>query len=179
VVKCVYWFRVENGAAEVICNADPLMSPILRGYYKSDKVCGAGVGAVIGVLVGAAVGIFLGVLAGGAIASLACGPFAWLCLIAAVLVALIVAAAVAIAGAIAGGLIGRAAASEDPPVADDGRTIAQGDYVSTRGGLLTSGDDAGARVYWFVTGTTLHGRSSLSSPFSHTDPDSALVPDAC
>jgi hypothetical protein len=183
VVKCVYWFLVENNAAMVICNTDPDMSPILRGYYKSNKVCGAGVGAIVGAAIGAAVGIFLGVLAGGAIASIACGPFAWLCaiivVILAVLVALVVAVACVLAGAFAGGQIGRAAASGGPPAADDGSILMISDYVTTSGGLLTSGDDDGARVYWFVSKTTLHGASLLPSPFSHTDPDTNLLMDAC
>jgi hypothetical protein len=179
VVKCVYWSLVETNAALVICNTDPDTSPILRGYYKSDKVCGAGAGAVAGGLVGAVGGIFLGVLLGGLIASAACGPLAWLCLILAVLVALIVAAVCVLIGALAGGQIGKLAAGEDPPAADDGSILSQMDYVTTSGGLLTSGDDEGARIYWFVTGTTLHGRSELTPPYSHVDPDAALKKDAC
>lgn len=179
VVKCVYWFLVENGAAFVQCNIDTDTSPILRGYYKSAKVCGAGLGSTIGAGVGAVVGTFLGVLAGGAIASLACGPFAWLCLILAVLVALIVAAVCVLIGALAGGQIGKAAASGGPPAADDGSVLSASDYVTTKGGLLTSGDDDGARVYWFVTMTTLHGRSAAAPPFSHRDPDDNLLMDAC
>jgi hypothetical protein len=179
VVKCVYWFLVENNAAMVFCNTDPQTSPILRGYYKSDQVCGAGKGAIAGAVVGAAVGIFLGVLAGGAIASIACGPFAWLCLILAVLVALIVAAVCVLIGALVGGQIGKAVAGSDPATADGGGIISMSDYVTSKGGLVTSGDDEGARVYWFVTGTTQHGRSTLASPFSHTDPDVNLTMDAC
>jgi hypothetical protein len=179
VVKCVYWYLVETGAARVICNNDPDASPILRGYYKSDKVCGAGLGASIGGLIGAVGGIFLGVFLGGLIVSAGCGPFAWACIIIAALVALLVAAACVLIGAFLGGQVGKALAGEDPPATDDGRTIHQRDYVSTRGGLLTSGDDDGARIYWFVTSTTLHGQSSLEPPFSHTDPDAALLVDAC
>lgn len=148
VVKCMYWFLVENNAAFVECNNDPDMSPILRCYYHNDKVCGAGVGAIVGAVVGAVGGIFLAVLAGGAIASIACGPFAWLCLILAVIVALIVAAACVLIGALAGGQIGKAASSAGPPAADDGNTLSVMDYVTTAGGLLTSGDDDGARIYW-------------------------------
>jgi len=41
----------------------------------------------------------------------------------------------------------------------------------------------GARVYWFVTNTTLHGRSTGTPEFSFTDPDTNLTPpgagDAC
>jgi hypothetical protein len=179
VVKCVYWFLVENNAAWVICNTDGDTSPILRAYYKSTRVCAAGAGSVAGAVVGGVVGIFLGVLAGGAIASLACGPFAWLCLILALIVALVVAAVCALAGALAGGQIGKAVASGGPPAADDGSTLSIKDYVTTSGGTLASGDDEGARVYWFVTMTTLHGISMAPSPFSHKDPDAMLMMDAC
>ncbi|MBS0447626.1 MAG: hypothetical protein JSR59_16915 [Proteobacteria bacterium] len=179
VVKCIYWFLVENNAAFVQCNDDADTSPFLRGYYKNDKVCGAGLGSTIGAGVGAVAGIFLGVLAGGAIASLACGPVALLCLILAVVVALVVAAVSVLVGALIGGQIGKAAASGGPPVADDGNVLSVSDFVTTQGGLLTSGDDDGARVYWFVTSTTLHGRSGALSPFSHRDPDDNLPVDAC
>ena len=179
VIKCIYWFLAENGAALVICNTDVNTSPILRGYYKSDKVCGAGLGAVIGAAIGAAVGVFLGVLAAGAIASALCGPLVGLCLLLAALIALIVAAVCVLVAAFAGGQIGKVAAGEDPATADDGSVIAQSDYVTTKGGLLTSGDDEGARVYWFVTSTTQHGRSTMTAPFTHLDPDAVLMTDAC
>lgn len=182
VVKCRYWFRVENAAAFVFCNTDPDESPILRGYYHNAKVCAAGAGSTIGAVVGGVAGVFLGALAGGAIASLACGPFAWLCLILAVIVAAVIAAVCVLVGALAGGQIGKWAASDPGATADDGSVLVVGDYVTTKGGLLTSGDDQGARVYWFVDTTTLHGRSLLSPPFSHTDPDdpvTGLTIDAC
>jgi len=188
VVKCDYWFRIEQLAAFIFCNIDlPLIptagdltgSPILRGYYKNDKVCGAGLGASIGAVAGGVAGIFLGALVGGAIASAACGPFAWLCLILAVLVALIIAAVCALAGALAGGQIGKAAASSSAPSADDGSALHQGDYVTSTGGILTSGDDQGARVYWFVDNTILHGRSTETPPFNHNDPETNLTVDGC
>lgn len=179
VVKCDYWFRVNDFAAWIICNTDPDVSPMLRGYYKNEKVCAAGAGSTVGAVVGGVAGVFLGVLAGAAIASLACGPWVILCLILAVLVAAIIAAVCALVGAFAGGQIGKAAASDPGAVADGGSMLMVGDYVTTKGGLLTSGGDMGARVYWFVDNTTLHGRSTMSSPFSHTDPDAVLTTDAC
>jgi hypothetical protein len=188
VVQCKYWFLAENLAANVICNTDPDMSPILREYYKSAKVCGAGLGATIGAGIGAVAGIFLGVLAAGAIASALCGPLVGLCLILAMLIALIVAAVCVLVGALVGGQIGKAAAGGGPPAADDGSVLMMMDYVTTSGippggGLVTSGDDDGARVYWFVTSTTKHGQSMLPAPHSHTDPDMAFgapnPPDAC
>ncbi|CAN7741274.1 hypothetical protein [Variovorax sp. LjRoot178] len=179
VVKCDYWSRVTDFAAWVICNTDADTSPILRSYYKNAKVCAAGAGSAVGAVVGGVAGVFLGVLAGAAIASLACGPYVVLCLIAAVLVAAIIAAVCALAGALAGGQIGKAVATDPGAVADDGTMLMVGDYVTTKGGIFTSGGDMGARVYWFVDNTTSHGRSMMSSPFSHTDPDAVLRTDAC
>lgn len=175
VVKCVYWPLVQVNAAFVECNSDPDTSPILRGYYHNPAVCAAGLGSAIGAGVGVVGGILLGVLAGAAIG---CATII-LCLFA-LLIALIVAAVVVIVAAIAGGLIGRAAAGGTTgPTADDGNTIHSGDYVTTQGGLLTSGDDDGSRIYWFVDQTTLHGHSTFSSPFDHTDPDANLTMDGC
>jgi len=175
VVKCIYWPLVQINAAFVECNSDPDGSPILRGYYHNAKVCGAGLGSTIG----AGVGVVAGILAGAAIgAAIGCATII-LCLFA-LLIALIVAAVTVIVAAIIGGQIGKAAASAPPsPVADDGNTIHSGDYVTTQGGLLTSGDDDGSRIYWFVEHTTLHGHSTFSSPFDHTDPDANLLMDAC
>jgi hypothetical protein len=49
----------------------------------------------------------------------------------------------------------------------------------TVGAVFRGGDMDGARVYWFVENTILHGRSSGSPPYSHTDPDANLNPDGC
>lgn len=183
VVKCAYWFRVENLAAFIFCNTDSDMSPMLRCYYKSSKVCAAGAGSTIGAVVGGVAGAFLGAFVGGVIVGAAvCAAsliYYAICLIVAVIVAAIIAAACALAGAFAGGQIGKAAASDPGPSASDGSVLVQGDYITTQGGLITSGDDQGARVYWFVDTTTLHGRSVEPSPFSHTDPDAMLTMDAC
>jgi hypothetical protein len=69
------------------------------------------------------------------------------------------------------------------PMSDDGNVLMQGDYVTTQGGLLTSGDDQGARVYWFVNMTAVHGNIHNTSgnhpPFSHTDPDFWFTMDSC
>jgi hypothetical protein len=175
VVKCIYWPLVQVNAAFVECNSDPDTSPILRGYYHNAAVCAAGLGSTIGAGVGVVGGILLGVVAGAAIG---CATII-LCLFA-LLIALIVAAVTVIVAAIIGGDIGRAAAGGSPsPTADDGNTIHSGDYVTTQGGLLTSGDDDGARIYWFADQTTLHGHSTFSSPFDHTDPDANLTMDGC
>ncbi len=179
VVRCIYWPLVQNLAGWIWCNTDPDISPMLRGYYKNSQVCGAGLGATIGAGVGAIGGIFLGALAGGAIASAACGPLAWLCLIIAVIVAAIIAAVCVLVGALAGGQIGKAVSGGGPPTTTDGNLISVSDYVTTMGGVLTSGDDNGARIYWFVNSTMQHGQSGAMSPFDHTDPDAMLMPDGC
>ena len=183
VVKCMYWFRVENFAAFIFCNTDSDMSPMLRCYYKSATVCAAGAGSTVGAIVGGIAGAFLGAFVGGLIVGAAVcaasGPYYLICLIVAVIVAAIIAAVCALIGAFAGGQIGKATASDPGATADDGSVLMQGDYVTTQGGLITSGDDQGARVYWFVKMTTLHGRSTSHSPFDHTDPDAVLTMDAC
>jgi hypothetical protein len=174
VIKCMYWPLAVAGAGFVQCNSDALMSAILRGYYKSDKVCDAGLGATIG----GAAGVVGGIIAGAVVGALVGCATVILCIFAC-LIALIIAAVAVLVGALIGGQIGKAAAGDSTPTSSDGSALAQGDYVTTQGGLLTSGDDQGARVYWFVQTTTLHGVSAQSSPFSHTDPDTNLVPDAC
>jgi hypothetical protein len=174
VIKCIYWPLSVVAAGFVQCNIDPLSSPILRGYYKSSKVCDAGLGSTIGGVAG----VVGGIIAGAAIAA-AIGCATIILCIFACLIALIVAAVAVLVGALIGGQIGKAAAGDSSPTSSDGSALMQGNYVTTQGGLLTSGDDQGARVYWFVETTTLHGVSAVSSPFSHTDPDVNLVPDAC
>jgi len=174
VVKSGYWHLVETNSAWIFCAGDSDSSPILRGYYKSPDVCGAGLGATIGATAGVVGGILVGCIAGAAIG---CATII-LCLLA-ILVALIVAAAVVIAAAIIGGQIGRAAASGSTPTSSSGDAISLADYVTTKGSLVQLDDDNGARVYWFVSDTTLHGRSTSAPEFSFRDPDSNLNPDAC
>ena len=80
-----------------------------------------------------------------------------------------------IGGGIAGGIAGT-----DEPLSDDGGNVLQeGDYVSSFGKLITYGEADGARVYWFVERTVLHGHSTGSPQFSYTDPDANLTEDAC
>ncbi len=174
VVKCMYWSLITNNAAWVWCNDDPDTSPMARCYYKTSDVCGAGLGATIGGGVGVVGGILLGALAGAAI-----GCATVILCIFAILAALLIAAAAVLVAALAGGQIGKAVAGSSSPTSSAGNTLMVGDYISTCGGLLTSGDDNGSRVYWFVNTTIQHGSSSGSTPFDHTDPDMNLNPDAC
>jgi len=170
VVMSQYWFLVENNALSIKCASDTDSSPILQSLYESDEVCAAGLGSTIGAGVGALGGIALGILAGIAIG---CATII-LCVVA-IIVAAIVAAAVVLGGALLGGQIGKAIAEDTQPEANGGNTLRTGDYVTTEGDLITSGTFDGARVYWFVEHTTLHGHSTGSPPFSFRDPDTNLA----
>jgi hypothetical protein len=173
VVKCVYWSLATTNAAWVWCSDDK-DSPIIRCYYKTSQVCDAGLAATIGGGIGALGGILLGVLAGAAIG---CATVI-LCILA-IIVAALVAAAVVLAAALGAGAITGLAAGSSSPTSSAGNKLLVGDYVTTCGGVMTSGDDNGSRVYWFVDTTIQHGKSSGSAPFDHTDPDMNLNPDAC
>jgi hypothetical protein len=179
VVKSQYWPLVQQLALFVKCAGDPDRSPIIQGLYESDDVCAAGLGATIGGVAGAVGGILLGALVAGAIGCAGSGIFYVLCLIVVMLIAAIIAAVVALVGAFIGGQIGKAAAGDTEPTADSGNVIQVGDYVTTKGNLITSGDFDGARIYWFVEATTVHGRSTGSPQFSFRDPDTNLALDAC
>ena len=181
VVKCNYWHLVETNASFIKCtgHSDPNdRSPILQSFFKSAKVCGAGLGALIGSIVGGAAGILLAVLLLAACA--ATGPLFILCLIA----ALFIAAFVALLGAASGGALGREIAEGDTPQAE-GDILFVGHYVTLNGNLVAHGDFEGAIVNWFVTeepdekAPSLHGPSSESWEFTHRDPDTNLIPDAC
>ena len=172
VVKSRYWHLVQNNVF-VRCAGDPQQSPLLAAFYYSKEVCNAGTGAIIGGAVGIIPGVLLGVLAGVAIG---CATVI-LCVLA-LIVAAIVAAAIVVAAAVAGGQIGKAVGGSSQPSAD-GRELAVGDYITTIGNLLNVGYLDGARGFWWVTDTTLHGRSTGVPPFSYTDPDANLNPDAC
>ncbi|HKB01526.1 MAG TPA: hypothetical protein VKD90_04860 [Gemmataceae bacterium] len=173
VVKSAYWFLVEQNAQLVKCNDDADRSPILQGLYKSDRVCAADLGAVIGGLVGGLGGILVGSVLG----SLLCAAAFVFCAMAAVFAALISVVSV-LGGAWVGGQVGKSFGADVPPEAGL-NPILIGDYVSTCGDLITSGDFDGARVYWFVERTAAHGRSLEAKPYSFQDPDVNLQMDAC
>jgi hypothetical protein len=178
VVKCIYWPLVQQEAQYILCFRND--SPAITCVYENPAVCAAAAGSFIGAVVGGVGGIVLGILAGAALGCTASGPFYLLCLLIAAIVAAIVAAVCALAGAAIGGNIGHAIAGDEQPSSDNGDMIAIGDYVTTQGKTIISGDFDHARVYWFVEHTTLHGHTTDPGPFfSHTDPDNNLVPDAC
>jgi uncharacterized membrane protein len=180
VVKSEYWDLVQELALFVKCADDPDHSPIIEGFYHSDQVCAVELGSAIGAVVGGVVGIIAGVAIAAAIGCAGSGPFYILCLIVAILVAAIVAAIITYIGAgVGGGIAGGIAGTDEPPSDDSGNVLGVGDYVSTFGNLITYGGEDGARVYWFVDRTVLHGRSAGSPQFSYKDPDANLLEPAC
>jgi hypothetical protein len=173
VVKSQYWSLVESNALSIRCAGDSLQSPLIQCFYESPEVCGAGVGSLVGGVAGVVGGIIAGAAVGAAI-----GCATVILCIFALLAAFLIAAAAVLLGALIGGQLGKAAAGDtDPSV--EGELLGVGDYITTKGNVITHGDFDGARVYWFVKETSLHGRSLASPDFSHTDPDSNLIPDAC
>lgn len=174
VVKSMYWALVQLNAFFIYCGSHPDAPPLFRCYYYTKSVCAAGLGSVIGGVAGAVGGILLGALAAAAIG---CATII-LCIFA-LLLGAIIAAAVVLAGAYIGGTAGRVLADDTDPTSSAGEAIELGHYVTTKGKLIVSGDDEGARVYWFVDDTSLHGKSTGSPPFSYTDPDMNLPVDAC
>lgn len=179
VLKSIYWDLISLGAAFVKCNDDQDSSPLVHALYKSNEVCGAGAGATIGAAAGALPAVIIGAAAAAAL--IGCATVI-LCIFA-ILLAAIIAAVVVLVAALIGGQIGKAVAGNSQPTGEDGaaaaRELAVGDYVTTKGHMINSGDFDGARVYWFVNSTALHGNSPGSPAFSFTDPDANLNPDAC
>jgi hypothetical protein len=174
VVKSRYWSVAETNALYVKCASDGCESPIIQAFYESEEVCAAGLGSTIG----GGAGLVGGIIAGAAIgAAIGCATVI-LCIFA-LLAAFVVAVAAVLIGALAGGQIGKAVAGDSEPTAEGGTAIDLGHYVTTEGGLVTHGDLDGARVYWFVERTVLHGRSTGSPQFSYVDPDRNLPRDAC
>lgn len=172
VVKSIYWHLVQNNVF-VRCAGDADGSPMIGGYYYSKDVCAAGTGA----LIGGAAGIIPGVLAGVALGVLIGCATVILCLLA-LIVAALVAAAIVIAAAVIGAQVGRALSEESTPSAGD-VALRVGDYVTTSGNLMNIEFLDGARAYWWVTDSALHGHSNASAPYSYLDPDANLTTDAC
>jgi hypothetical protein len=54
-----------------------------------------------------------------------------------------------------------------------------GDYVTTTGNLMNVEFIDGARGYWWVTESALHGHSSEAAPYRYIDPDTNLTVDMC
>lgn len=176
VLKSMYWHLATTNAFWVYCSAAG--SAMLRCIVKSEISCGARIGAAVGGVASAIAGIALGYLAGAAIASLACGPFAWLCFILALIVAAIVAAAMTYAGAVAGGLIGAAIASAGAdPVGDNFKSLEPGSIVTVRGDW-TRNPEVGNNELFFTTAINRTGVFSRGPSYTTADADST-APDDC
>lgn len=174
VTKAIYWIILTTGADKMNCS--DAGSPVLKVFFKSDRVCAVKGGAVIGAAVAGAGGV---VAAAVAAAAIGCATV-WLCALA-ILVAILIVVAAAIAGAFAGGGIAAAATDEDDPSYDDGDAISVGDYLSAQGPTAKNMNFEGAIVQYFNEASALLGRSENSPSFTHDDPD-ANVPeemDAC
>ncbi len=176
VVRTNHQHLIATDAGFVVCNGRS--EPMLRCLVRSSFSCGARVGAAVGAIAGGVAGLVLGYLAGAAIASLACGPLAWLCLIIALIVAAIIAAAATYAGAMAGGWVGGAigaAVGSDPEEAFDALRV--GDLVTARGHWNTN-PDFGNNEFYYTTQIDLMGHLDASPSYAATDADTH-APDNC
>jgi uncharacterized protein YcfJ len=173
VVRSADWYLVTQGAHWVQCNA--LGAAMLRCIVDDPVSCGARIGAAVGAVVGAVAGIVLGFLAGAAIASLACGPFALLCFIAAIIIAALVAAAITYAGAMIGGWVGAgiASATADESVLENAEALSPGTEVTVHG------DWTRDRTYGFnelLYVTELGRNGEFATPPSYTTENADSLP---
>lgn len=172
VVKTPYLFLASQSADFVICSS--AAAPMLRCIVKSEISCGARIGATVGAVAGAVAGIILGYLAGAAVASLACGPLAWLCFILAMIVAAIVAAIITYAGATIGGWVGAGIASiGEDAVEETAASLLPGTIVTVRGDW-TKNPDFGYNELFYVTAINRTGQ--FNSPPSYTTADADSTP---
>lgn len=176
VVKSVYWNLVTQNAFWVYCSATG--AAMLRCIVKSETSCGARVGSMVGAAAAAILAIALGFLAGAAIASLACGPFAWACFLLALLVALIVAAAITYGGAMIGGWIGAGIGLiGDDPVGDAWKSLEAGAIVTVRGDW-TANSDIGNNELFYTTQINRTGMFGAPPSYTTAQADST-APDDC
>jgi hypothetical protein len=176
VVKSQYWYLTTTNAYWVYCSGAG--AAMLRCIVKSEISCGARIGAMVGATAGAVAGIALGYLAGAAIASLACGPFAWLCFLLALIVAALVAAAITYVGAMLGGYAGAAIASAGAdPVGDAWESLEPGAIVTVRGDW-TRNPEVGNNELFFTTAINRTGPFPRGPSYTTGDADST-APDDC
>jgi len=167
VLKEHYWDVVEDQEANVFCTDASFerRSPIMRCYYFAEEVCNAGRGSLYGAVAGGVAAI----VAAAIIAEAAACVTPITCLIVLVIIA-IVALILVLAGALIGGTAGRATSHDTSPVADTGRTLSEGIYVTVQGNMIKRDYDEGANVLWWETSTHYLGPSTVTSrPFNHCD----------
>jgi hypothetical protein len=179
VVKSKYWNLATKNAFWVFCSPAPAASAELPCFVKSATSCGARIGSAAGAIVGGVAGIVAGYLAGAAIVALACGPFAFLCFILALLVAAIVAAAITYGGAVIGGLIGEGIASVgSDTLGAKAKSLTPGAMVTVKGNWIQD-PNVGNNELFYVTDICRNGIFANPPPFSTMDADSMMVPDDC
>jgi len=157
----------ENPSDSLSC------SPIMRCYYRSNRVASAAVGTAVGATAGVVVGAIVGGNIGGALSSatscLLAGIFSWVCYLAVLLVALIVIFAVTIGGLLGGAVgntVGAAVAPNDTNPTGQGAggvnvPITKGTYMSAFGNLLSVADANGANALWFVGWTPADNQTTV------------------
>jgi hypothetical protein len=180
VVKSTYWSLVTNNAYWVYCsNANPPGAE-LRCFVKSVTACAAKIGSAVGALAGAVPGVVLGYLAGIAVASLGCGPFAFLCFLLACIVAAIVAAAITYAGAVIGGDIaeGIAAAASGDPLGATAKSLVPGTIVTVNGDLAQD-QNVGNNELWYVTSINRTGMDPSPPDYTTAQADNDITMDDC
>ncbi len=180
VAQCQFWPMIEQNAAFIHANATD-NSPEIHCYFYNPAVCATEAGATIGAVVGGVGGIVVGIIVGAALGCAGTGPFYFFCLLLACIIAAVIAAVFALVGAFLGGNIAHAIAGDNPPTTDDGSRPSVGDYITTCGKTIIYGNDDGARVYWFVEHSALHGHSMAGAgqQWVHADPDVNLPLDTC
>jgi hypothetical protein len=176
VVKTMYLHLVTTNAYWVLCSSAG--GAMLRCIVKSNMSCGARVGSLVGGVLAAIPAIALGYLAGAAIASLACGPLAWLCFILALIVAAIGAAAIVFAPAVIGGWIGAgiASAAQDP-VGDAWKGLEAGAIVTVRGDWATD-PDVGYNMLFYTNQINRTGPFATPPSYTNANADTT-APDDC
>lgn len=173
VVKSQYWNLTTKNAYWVFCSQAG--GAMLLCIVKSATSCAARIGAAAGAVVGGIAGVVAGYLAGAAIASLGCGPFAFLCFILACIVAAIVAAAITYAGADVGGLIGEgiANAASSDPTGSTAKSLTPGAIVTVKGNWITDPDVGNDELYYV---TDISRTGNVTNPPSYTTADADATP---
>lgn len=181
VCKSAYWdFLVRPETIDdsppqgVRCMPTGRHSPYIMCYFRSEKLCNASEGAVLGGIGGGIGGMLTSMVV---VAAIGCATVI-LCALALLLAALIGAAAVVV-GMVIGGQAGAASGTTtEVEDSEDGVDMQVGDYVTLKG-KFDYNTQTTERIGWFITDTAIHGRSTGSPPFSHFDPDEHLTEDAC
>ncbi len=181
VTKSMYWdFLIKPETLEdsppsgVRCIPTGRHSPYIMCYFRSETLCNASEGAVLGGVGGGIAGILTSI---AVVDAIACATVI-LCLLA-LLLTLVIGAAAVVIGMLVGGQAGAASGTTtEVEDTEEGVALQVGDYVTLKG-KFWYGTQQGERIGWFITETAIHGRSTGSPPFSFADPDANLTNDDC